>query len=190
MVLEQLARAQTDTQAALLQGADVICAFKRLQEDTKCTTESVYQYGLEDQCIVESIETVWREHWPNVRRIPENRELIRYREELPVKFCRPTLDPHINRPLVSRTWQYPDLPSSRRSQTSSPYPVPSRENHRGSPYHERSVRGIQRDASQPRANHASNPSFRTLASRSEADPIIISDNNEIVSNEETPSNII
>jgi hypothetical protein len=79
MVLGQLARAQTDTQAALLRGADAIQAFKRLQEDTERTTESAYRYGLEDQCIVESIETIWREHWPNVKRIPENKEIIPYR---------------------------------------------------------------------------------------------------------------
>jgi hypothetical protein len=96
MVLEQLAWAQTNTQAALLRGADAIQVFKRLQVDTDRTTESAYQYGLKDQCIVESIKAVWRQHWPNVRRIPKDKELIRYRGELLAEFCRPTLAPNTN----------------------------------------------------------------------------------------------
>jgi hypothetical protein len=96
LVLGQLAQAQTDTHAALLQGADAIQAFKHLQEDTNCTTKSAYRYGLEDQCIVESIETVWSQHWPNVKRIPEDSKIIPYRRQLPTKFTQPTLDPRIN----------------------------------------------------------------------------------------------
>jgi hypothetical protein len=46
LVLELLARAQTDTQNALLQGADAIQTFKRLQMDTDLTCESTYRYGL------------------------------------------------------------------------------------------------------------------------------------------------
>jgi hypothetical protein len=190
MVLGQLARAQTDTQAALLRGADAIQAFKRLQEDTERTTESAYRYGLEDQCIVESIETVWREHWPNVKRIPESEEIISYRGRLPAEYIRPTLDPRINRPPVSRAWRYPGSSSSRCPRTSSPYPVPSRENRRGSSHHKRSVRGTQRDASQPRANRSPNPSSRTAASGSEANPIVVSDDDKVVSDEETPSDMI
>jgi hypothetical protein len=172
MVLEQLAQAQTDTQAALLQGADAIQAFKRLQADTDRTTELAYQYRLEDQCIVECIEMVWSQHWPNVRRIPEDGELIRYRE-LPTEFCRPTLAPNTNQPPVSRTWRYPSQLPLCRPRTRSPYPIPSRENRCTSPNHERSIRGTQRDAPQPRTNSASNPSSRTLASGSEVDSIVI-----------------
>jgi hypothetical protein len=190
IVLEQLARAQTDTQAALLRGADAIQAFKRLQADTNRTTELAYQYGLEDQCIVESIEAVWSKHWPDVRRIPEDGELIRYRGELPVEFCRSTLAPNTNQPPVSRTWRYPSPFPSHRLRTRSPYPIPSWENCRTSPNHERSIRGTQRDAPQPRTNSASHPSSRTLASGSEVDPIVISDDDEIVSDEETPSDMI
>jgi hypothetical protein len=58
------------------------------------------------------------------------------------------------------------------------------------PRHKRSIREIKQNALQPRINSTFNPSSRTLASRSEVDPIVISDNDEIVSNEETPSDMI
>jgi hypothetical protein len=87
MVLRQLTQAQTATQVALLWGADAIQAFKRLQKDTNCTTESAYQYGLKDQYIIELIEIIWSQHWPDVRRIPKDGELIRYRGELSAGFC-------------------------------------------------------------------------------------------------------
>jgi hypothetical protein len=159
--------------------------------DSDFVYESAYQYGLEDQCIVESIETVWNEYWPDTQRILESGEITQYRGRLPGDIpVRHTLPAHTNFPPVSRTWRYPGPISSRRPRSSSPYPIPSRTNRRASSTHQRLVRGTERDLPQPRTNSTSNPSSRTLASGSEADPIVISDDDEVVSDEETPSDMI
>jgi hypothetical protein len=50
---------------------------------TNSTCESAYQYGLQDQCIVELIEAVWNEYWPDTQQILEDGEITRYQERLP-----------------------------------------------------------------------------------------------------------
>jgi hypothetical protein len=159
--------------------------------DTDSTCESAYQYGLQDQCIMELIEAVWNEYWPDTQRILEDGEIIRYQGHLPGDLLvRHTLPSRTNFPPVSWTWRYPNPVPLRHSRLSSPYPISSRTNCCASPNHRRSVRDTERDVLQPRTHCSSNAASSTRASGTEANPIVISDDDEVVSDEETPSDMI
>jgi hypothetical protein len=91
---------------------------------------------------------------------------------------------------VSQTWRYPDSVPSRRFRSSSLYPIPGRTNRRASPNHGRSIRGTERNIPQSHIHRSSHATSSTRAGGIEADPIVISDDDKVVSDEETPSNMI
>jgi hypothetical protein len=140
---------------------------------------------------VESIEAVWNEYWPDTQRILKDEEIVRYQGRLPGNLLvRHTLPSRTNFPPVSQTWRYPDSVPSRRPRSGSSYSIPSRTNCRASPNHGRSVRGTKRDVLQFRTHRSSNAASSTRASGTEANPIVISDDDEVVLDEETPSDMI
>jgi hypothetical protein len=159
--------------------------------DSDSICKSAYQYSLQDLCIVKSIETVWNKYWLDTQRIFEDGEIVQYQGRLLGDISiRHTLPARTNFRPVSRAWRYPVLIPLRCPRASFPYSEVGQTNSHASPLNKQSVKGTQQNILQSHTNHSSNPSSRTLVSGSEVDPIVISENNEVVSNEETPSNMI